>query len=141
MQAEANKELIRRYYDEAYNTGDIEGLADFIAPDIIDHSNLAIRGLADIQQNFAGFVAALPDFHSTIQQLVAEDDKVVAYTTLTFTHTAEFMGVAPTGKRISIETLSIFRIADNKVVERWGISDNVGVMRQLGILPAQEGET
>ena len=84
---------------------------------------------------------AFPDFKATIKHLMAEDDKVVLHMTWTGTQKGEFMGIPPTGKSVSIGVFDIVRVAGGKLVEHWGQMDNMGMMQQLGVVPAPgEGE-
>jgi predicted ester cyclase len=83
------------------------------------------------------FRAALPDWHSDLDQLVQEDDIVVERFTASGTHTgAELMGVPATGRTIVLAGINVFRIADGRIVERWGRLDELGLLRQLGLVPA-----
>ena len=81
------------------------------------------------------FFSAFPDLHSTIDQLIAEGDIVAGRMTTTGTHRGEFMGIPPTGKRVTFSEIHIVRIADGKAVEHWGNSDDLGMMQQLGVIP------
>ena len=74
----------------------------------------------------------MPDYHTTIEDLIAEGNKVVARVTLTGTHTGDFYGIPPTGKRINLSAIYIVRIQDGKIVEHWGEENGVTVLRQLG---------
>lgn len=80
--------------------------------------------------------AAFPDLHVTVEDMVAEGDKVVARVTMSGTHKGEFMGIAPTGKQITVGIIEILRIAGGKVVEHWNVVDSLGMMQQLGAVPA-----
>jgi predicted ester cyclase len=80
--------------------------------------------------------AAFPDWHSELHALVAEGDIVVERFTAGGTHEGEVMGVAPTGKTVSLPGINIFRLRDGRIVERWGRLDDLGFLRQLGVVPA-----
>ena len=88
------------------------------------------------RQAAAMFRQALPDWHSDVEELVAEGDLVVERFTASGTHTGELMGVPPTGKVISLRGMQMFRIDGDKIVERWGRLDEAGLLRQLGLIPA-----
>ncbi len=77
-----------------------------------------------------------PDIHLTVHDVIAEGDKVVARNTVTGTHQGEFMGVAPTGKSVTYDEIFIFRFANGRVVETWGVVDVFSQMKQLGVIPA-----
>ena len=83
----------------------------------------------------AMFRAALPDWHSDVEQLVAEGDLVVERFTASGTHSGELMGVAPTGRVLRLRGMQMFRIRDGRIVERWGRLDESGLMQQLGLIP------
>ncbi len=84
----------------------------------------------------AMFRTALPDWHSNVEQLVAEGDLVVERFTASGTHSGELMGVAPTGRVLRLRGMQMFRIRQGRIVERWGRLDEAGLMRQLGLIPA-----
>ena len=88
-------------------------------------------GLAGVKQFFAMFAAAFPDAQVTIDDLVAEGDRVAVATTLTGTHEGEVMGIAPTGRRVAVTGIDLVRIEQGKIVEHRGLTDTVGLMRQL----------
>jgi steroid delta-isomerase-like uncharacterized protein len=81
------------------------------------------------------FRAAFPDQWWHIEDLIATEDKVVARTTMTATHTGDFFGIPPTGKSVSLAGVHILRIADGRIAEHWGSNDDLGLMRQLGVIP------
>jgi steroid delta-isomerase-like uncharacterized protein len=135
----ANKAAFIRFHDAA-NTCD----ADVIAKTIDDlvHSDAAIRtplpvgatGAEALKQVWAMLLRVYPDIHLTVEDLIAEGDKVVGRTTVTGTHRGQFMRLAPTGKFITYNEIFIFRFADGKVAETWGVVDVFAQMRQLGLV-------
>ena len=136
MSAEENKNLIRRY-QEAYNSGKLDELDQLLAPNLVSHNHMpgAPTGLAGAKAVHQGLLAAFPDSRTTIDDLVAEGDRVVMRGTLTGTNTGSFMGAPPTGKSFKVTIMSVFRIASGKIVEHWGVVDGTGVMQQLGLMP------
>ncbi len=136
MSAEENKNLIRRY-QEAYNSGKLDELDQILAPNLISHNHMpgAPTGLAGAKAVHQGLLAAFPDSRTTIEDLVTEGDRVVMRGTVTGTHRGAFMGAPPTGKSFKVTTMSVFRIANGKIVEHWGVVDGTGVMQQLGLMP------
>jgi steroid delta-isomerase-like uncharacterized protein len=136
MSTEENKELVRRY-QEAYNTNNMDALDEIVAPNLISHS--LMPGLAPGRESLRQLqqltLAAFPDFHTTIEDLIAEGDKVVARCTTRGTHKGEFLGIPPSGKPFTFTWISIFRIADGKIVEHWGEEDALGWLQQLGAIP------
>jgi steroid delta-isomerase-like uncharacterized protein len=137
MSTEENKELARRYVQE-WNLGDREGVFAFFAQDFVDHTAQPGQapGLEGLKQGMGRFFDAFPDCQSTLKLLVAEGDMVTKYGTLVGTHKGNFFGIPPTGKKVSINHLEIHRFRDGKIVEGWHLEDNLGVMQQIGAIPA-----
>ena len=94
-----------------------------------------MSGIGDLKQFFVVLRSGFPDFQATIEDLFAEGDKVVLRFTFHGTHQGEFMGVAPTGKQVTMTGVEIFRIGDGKIVELWGQEDVLGMMQQIGAIP------
>jgi steroid delta-isomerase-like uncharacterized protein len=88
-----------------------------------------------VKQVTAMFRQAFPDSYFTGEDMVAEGDKVATRKTFHGTHRGEFLGIPPTGQQISIGLIDIVRVADGKVEDHWSIADNLGMMRQLGVIP------
>jgi steroid delta-isomerase-like uncharacterized protein len=139
MSLDRNKTIIRRYFDEAWNQGRLDLLDEIIAPNYINHDP-AVPGLPAGPQGLkpilAGFRAAFPDLHFTIEDLIAADDKVVTRWTMRGTHQGEFAGLAPTGQRVTTGGIQIERLVNGQIVEHWRKSDDLGLMQQLGAFPA-----
>ena len=95
-------------------------------------------GREAVKQMPAMLHSAFPDFHTTINDLIAEGDKVVVSMTWSGTQQGEWMGMPPSGKRMSINVIDIFRVADGKFVEHWGLMDGMTMMQQLGAMPTPE---
>ncbi len=138
MSVEENKALVRRVYEEIHNKGNFAAVDELVAINFIDHNAPPeiSPGPEGIKQTFTMFRNAFPDLNVTVEDMIAEGDKVVARITLRGTHKGEFMGIAPTGKQIKLATIDIVRIAGGKIAERWGVGDNLGMMEQLGVIPA-----
>ncbi len=136
MSMEDNKTLIRRY-QEAYNRNELDELAEILSPSMVMHNFLPglPPSLENARQIHLMAVKAYPDFHTQIDDLLAEGDKVVMRSTLTGTHQGEFMGVPPSGVNIKVTGISIFRIANGKIVEHWGEEDSLGWLQQIGAIP------
>jgi steroid delta-isomerase-like uncharacterized protein len=138
MSVEENKALIRRLYDET-NRWNLAAMDDLFAADMIDHNPPPVPGMAPglegIKQAFRVFLDAHPDGTHTVEDMVAEGDKVVARVTGRGTHTGELMGIPPTGKELVMTGIAIYRIANGKIVERWAEHDLPGLMHQLGVIP------
>lgn len=137
MSNEENKSIVRRY-QEAYNTNNLNALNHIVAPDFVSHS--LAPGLPPGMQGgnliHQMTMAAMPDYQVVIEDLMGEGDKVVARFTMTGTHTGtEFLGLPPSGRQINVTGISIFRIADGKIVEHWANEDALGLLQQLGAMP------
>ena len=85
------------------------------------------------------FLKAFPDLHLTVEDMIAEGDKVVTRFTSRGTQTGAFMGIPPTGKQVTVSSIVIARIADGKIVEEWGLDDQMGMLQQLGVIPVLFG--
>lgn len=137
MSATENKTLARRFYEEL-SKGNLAIVDEVAAANMIDH-NPPAPGLAPgregAKQVFNMFRAAFPDLHFTVEDQVAEGDKVVSRLTVRGTHRGQFQGIPPTGKTVTVGLIDIFRIAGGKGVERWGQMDSMGLMQQLGAVP------
>jgi len=136
--SEANKEIIRRYQD-AYNTNNLDVLDELLAPDW--KSNGWPEGVPQSIEAAKAFyqavLASFPDVHFTTLNLVAEGDWVVQRTVARGTFKGEpLAGLQPNGKLCEAGGISMFRIADGKIVERWEQFDQVGMLQQLGVMPA-----
>ena len=135
---EANKAAFKRFHDAA-NTGDIEVVSttidELVDPDAVVRTPLPIdaTGADALKQIWSMLLRIYPDIHLTVEDVIAEGDKVVGRTTVRGTHQGEFMGVAPTGKPVTYNEIFIFRFADGRVVETWGVVDVYAQMKQIGI--------
>jgi predicted ester cyclase len=127
------EELVRRLHDELLAERDIDVIDRFFAPGFVSHNNPPgfPPGAAGVKQFFEMFRDAFPDAAVEIDELVADGDRVAVATTLTGTHEGELMGMAPTGRRVSVTGIDIVRIEGGKIVEHRGLTDIVGLMRQL----------
>ena len=135
MSLEENKAIVRRFV-EAYNNRNLDAFDDLLAPDYFDHtSQVGPEGLKQLM-NMA--FKAFPDFHETIEDIIAEGDKVWVRITYTGTHTGEFMGIAPTGKKITTEMVDIFRIVNGKLVEYRDVNNNLDYLKKLGLIEYTE---
>lgn len=135
MSTEANKELVRRAMEE--NQMNPEVVDQFVAPDMIDHGGRG-SGIEGVKQTMRLFTTAFPDWHLTIEDLIAEGDRVVMRGVATGTHRGAFMGIPPTEKRVTVPGVHIMRIANGKIVEHWAQGDFLGMMQQLGVIPQSE---
>jgi steroid delta-isomerase-like uncharacterized protein len=136
MSIEENKAIVRRY-QEIYNSNNVNALSevlaeDFLTPRMMPGMPPGLEGAKAIHQ---ATLLGMPDWHTEIEDLIAEGDQVVARITMTGTHTGDFFGIPATGKKISFTGIYIVRIANGKIVEHWGEEDSLGLLQQLGAMP------
>jgi steroid delta-isomerase-like uncharacterized protein len=132
-----NKDVLRRFYEEFWTKGNVDVIDDLIADDYVDH-----QPLPDLPGGKAGFAelirvwkAGFPDGGETVDDLIAEGDMVVGRFTFRGTHTGEFMGIAPTGRTVSMTGIDVVRVHDGKIVEFWYAEQLHDLLRQLDALP------
>ena len=137
MSTEDNKAVIRRIFD-GLNQKDVAVIDELCTPDFVSHdpANPQVRSREDFKQWFTGLSAAFPDLHFSLEDMLAEGDKVAYRFTLRATHSGSWRGAAPTGKPITITAISIARIRDGKSAELWTNTDALGLVQQLGLIPA-----
>ncbi len=137
MSADANKALVYQFVD-AFNRGDLAAIDQFIADDYVDHSRPGPGGPAGVRQFYTMMHAAFPDISVTIEDAIAEGDKVAVRFTVRGTHQGELMGIPASGRSVTLTGIDINRFANGRLVERWANQDDLGFMQQLGVLPAPE---
>lgn len=133
MSIQKNKELIAYLYKEVFNKWNLEVVSEIISPTFICHAippELPL-GPDGFNQFYAWLRSAFPDIKFAVEDLVAENDKVVARWTWHCTHTGVFNGIAATGKNISVPGIAIYRIANGQIVERWVQVDIAGLMQKI----------
>ncbi|WIG61123.1 MAG: hypothetical protein OJF49_003871 [Ktedonobacterales bacterium] len=137
MSTEENKASIQRFCDEVFNRKNTAALDEFIAPDAVDHSAPpgAPGGIEGARQFADMLLTAFPDMRYTVEDLIAEGDKVVARLTTRGTHQGVFLGIPPTGKQVMTTGIEIYRMASGKIVEHWNNYDDLGLFQQLGAFP------
>lgn len=133
MSKEINIEAQKKF-GEAINTGNLQTMHDLVSPDAIEHDpaphqNQGAQGYIDF---FTNLRAAFPDLEVQVEKLVADEDSVAFAYTLTGTHEGYFNQIPPTGKKIKARGVQISRFENGRMVERWGSSDELGILKQLG---------
>jgi len=136
MSIEENKALVRHHYN-LLNRGDIDASYKHIAPECVFHMPDGDLSLEQGKKFDTTFFEAFPDFILTIEDLIAEGDKVVERLTWRGTHKDELRGIALTGKKIEITNSNWIRVVYGELVEYWGTSDRLSFMQQLGSIPSQ----
>jgi steroid delta-isomerase-like uncharacterized protein len=129
---EAVKTVVRRYF-EAVNGGDEAALDALVADGYVQHSPGAAPGRETVKRHLAMFRSGFPDIRCQVEALLSEGDDVVARTVTEGTHTGEFMGHPPTGRRFRAGGVDIFRVREGRLVEHWGVFDTLGMLLQLGL--------
>lgn len=133
---ERARSISRRFIEEVFNHGRLDLIEDLVAEDAVEHEELPITTgemRTDLRTWVAELRRAFPDYRIVLEDLIVEGDKVAMRERITGTHDGPFMGIPPTGRRIDVEAFDIVRIADDRVVEHWGISDGTTMVRQLGL--------
>jgi steroid delta-isomerase-like uncharacterized protein len=139
MSTEQNKIIIQRLLDEVMNAANVAAADNICAASLTWHGGSVgeIANLEAFKHLLSVFFTAFPDFSiSPPQALLAEGDKVAARYTWRGTHRGEFQGLPPTGKQVNVTGISIYRVADGKIAEEWWQEDLLGLMQQLGAIPA-----
>lgn len=137
MSTEANKAVIKRFFEEAINGRRLEVLDEIVAPGF-QGSKLEIEGTfstrEQLKQGLTMVLGAFPDYHQVIHDWICAGDRVVARWTTRGTHLGPYNGIAPTGKVILEHGIDIFRVVDGQIVEHWVELDLLGIMRQMGVV-------
>ncbi len=138
MSLEENKAIVRRFI-ESYNRRNLDLSDDLVASDYVDPDYPQLQGREDLKQMMNMFFKAFPDFHETIEDIIAEGDKVWVLLAYTGTHTGGWLGLAPTGKKITCMAIDIYRIVNGKIA--WGRrvpTPDLAFFKQLGVVEYTE---
>jgi steroid delta-isomerase-like uncharacterized protein len=143
MSTEENKALARRELEEIFNAkGNLDAAEEIYAPNYISHQpagNEDLRGLEAIKEFAVGLRRAYPDLQITIEDQIAEGDKVVTRLRSRGTHRGELWGIPPTGREVEVSSVSTNRTEGGKIVEHWTCADRLGMMQQLGVIEQPSG--
>jgi steroid delta-isomerase-like uncharacterized protein len=136
--SEQNKNVVEEFIQALFTRGELEAVDTYLAPEFVDH-NPTIPGETGDRNSMRSasqiFRAAFPDWQSKVEDLIAVDDKVVERFTAQGTHQGELMHIPPTGRTVTLTGINIFRLRDGKIIERWGVLDQLALMQQLGATP------
>jgi steroid delta-isomerase-like uncharacterized protein len=141
--AEENKAVVLRQEEEIFTRGNLDAAEEIYAPGYVGHdpSNPEdVRGPEGAKQAAADYRRAFPDLRVTVEDLIAEGDKVVARLRFRGTHLGELEGIAPTGRRVDSTGIVVSRMEGGKIAEDWANFDDLGLMRQLGAIPPPPGQ-
>jgi predicted ester cyclase len=143
MNIEDNRRLARRMIEEVVSGNDEKARQEIVHPEFHDPTNPPgmQHGLDGNRQIVALFHRSFPDVRWDIVDMIAESDTVAVRLVMTGTHRGEFFGIAPTGKSVRVEGIHLLRLRDGKVIEHLGVNDDLGFMRQLGVIPEPEAAT
>jgi steroid delta-isomerase-like uncharacterized protein len=140
MSTETNKSIVRRLFKEAFEQGNLAMLDEIIDPKQVNGGPGAMPGMPSGPEGskmlISAYRNAFPDLHFTIDQQIAEGDTVVTRWTAVGTHKGELAGIPATGKPATVIGLGVDRIENGKIVESWGLFDQLGMLQQLGVIPA-----
>jgi steroid delta-isomerase-like uncharacterized protein len=140
MSAEESKATMRRYLG-VFEQGNIDLLDELLAPDYVNHSPATPdlpTGPEGVKGVVTMFRSGMPDLRVIVDDMIAEGDKVATRYTLEGTHEGELFGVPPTGQRLSIESITVERVSEGKIRDHWRVTDELGMMQQLGVIPMPE---
>lgn len=133
MTTDDNKALVQQFFQQVVNQKNLSALAQFVDPAGVNHTvpaGMPQQG----SQMLALYLAAFPDAQATVEDLLADGDKVVARVSIRGTHQGAFRGISPTGKPITVMGIHVFRIANGKLVEHWGLTDRLSALQQVGVV-------
>ena len=134
MTLEEHKVIVRRFFEEAWNQQNLNVVDEIFAPTVLFNGQVVTR--ETLKQTLAGRRIAFPDIQVTVEDQVAEGEKVSTRRTWHATHRGPYRGVAPTGKQVKWTQISIVRFSEGRIVEDWTVADELSILQQLGALPA-----
>ena len=133
MDAENNKRIVQEIYEVVFNNHDLSAVGQYMHEDYIQHNPDVDQGMKGFVKFHERFFTAIPDFCAAINRLVAEDDMVFVYNTITGTHTGEgFLHYKPTGNKIKFDVVDMYRLRDGKLCEHWDVADTRALFTQVG---------
>jgi steroid delta-isomerase-like uncharacterized protein len=137
MSVERNKTIVRRFFEEVYNNGNSDIIDDIFSDDFgsNDPTSCGVKGPESVKQLVLRLRAAFPDIRFTVDELIAEGDRVVVHVTFRGTHLGEYMGIPPTGNQVTVKGVELARFAGGKIIEQgWHYYQELHLLQQLGVL-------
>jgi predicted ester cyclase len=137
----ANKELVRRLYEEGFNKGDLAVVDELVASDVVTHNPIILdapTGPDSIRGGIEMLRSSFPDFHVEVLDLLAEGDRVAAFLLMSGTNSGEYRRGGATERRGTMRAFFIWRVADGRLAESWGLADRLGLLQELGIAPSDD---
>jgi steroid delta-isomerase-like uncharacterized protein len=138
---EANKALVRRLFDEGFNAGRLDVVDELVAPDVVTHNPLILdapTGPDSIRGGIEMIRSAFDDLHVDVQQLVAEGDRVASMVVMSGTNTGDYRRGGASGRKGEIRAFFVWRIADGRIAENWGVADRFAFLQDLGVVPSDD---
>jgi steroid delta-isomerase-like uncharacterized protein len=138
---QANKELVRRLWEEGFNEGDLDLVDELVSADVVTHNPIILdapTGSDSIRGGIEMIRNSFPDFHVEVVDLIAEADRVASFLRMSGTNTGDYRRGGATGKKGTMRAFFIWRIEDGKLVESWGVADRFGMLQELGIVPSDD---
>jgi predicted ester cyclase len=138
--SQALKAVVERFIEEIWHKGNLSVVGEFIAPDYIRHTSYFreggrdVRGPESARASIAALRAVFPDIHFTLEDVLVDRDKVIVRWTCHGTHKGEFRRIAPTGTQVTFTGITIYRVVNGKIVERWSEEDGISLLQQFGAL-------
>ncbi|RBI61719.1 ester cyclase [halophilic archaeon] len=135
MTTEDSERLARRMQEDVWNAGNLDAIDELLAEDFVQHSPWEaseLRGREEFRRQVREFRAAFPDLEGTVDEVIADGDRVANRFTMRATHEGEFMGVEPTGKTVELRGTIFAHVEDGKIAERWVVDDVYGFLKRLG---------
>ena len=131
------KDLVLRHHEEVWSKGNLDAVDELYAPDFVGHHPRMPDwvGPEAVKQAVQTMRGAFPDFTESVEDVIGEGDRIVTRFTSSGTHLGMLRGIAPTGKRIAMAEIGIFRVAGGKIAEKWGLFDRLGMFQELGVVP------
>jgi predicted ester cyclase len=145
MSVEQNKAIVSRFYGELWNKRNFIIADEIISPDCMTHQlqsgavSVGVpRDAEAVKRHVSEWLSGFPDLHFAVEQMVAEEDRVVSQSVMRGTHTGSWLGIAPTNKEVTIRLMVTQRIANGKIVEDWVLVEALGFFQELGLLPTTQ---
>lgn len=139
--SEQRKQAVRRFFDQVLGEGDLAAVEELFSPDYIDHDPLDeedTEGHDGVRDDVSMYRSAFPDIKATVEDQLAEGDRVATRVTVRSTHEGEFQGVPPSGRKTEVTGVVIHRFADGRIAEAWWNWDALGLLQQIGAIPEEK---
>lgn len=138
MLPEQNKAIVRGLIDICFNGRDLSRLAEFLHPEFVNHQEIfplkSKKGSSVFEELYSTFFKIFSDVRADYHNLISEGDLVMAYDNIIGTNDGEIMGKPPTGKKADFQVFHLYRVEEGKLIERWGLTDDLTMLRQLGLI-------